>query len=164
MEALHRRFEIHTSQGGQPGDLGFTLLGLSREHPGRVARLWLRRKQGAGRSVWTRYLDPRVQSHHWEVRLHEERGTGAMTRVDFSLGELERLAASYDFPQQPEGSQALLQAPVEDPIYEQLRAWALQIMDVQEPEPEEEEVVEDGAEVAPEEADEEAQGEQAEEA
>lgn len=128
-------FQLHSSAADKPGDLGFVLLGQARQEAGRLVKVWLRRKEGLGRSVWTRYLDPRAQSNTWEVRLHEERGTGAMTRVAFTLADLDRLALHYDFPQNPPGAAALRDLADPDPIYARLRAWAVEVMQVPAPQP-----------------------------
>ncbi|MEL6181858.1 MAG: hypothetical protein AAFS10_23055 [Myxococcota bacterium] len=117
--------QLQTSPDGTPGDRGFKLVGRSKDE--RLARVWVRRKRGAGRQVWRRYLAPpqKEASPVWEVCLYEEKGTGAMTRIDFSDDTLKRLAKEYNFPDSPDGVEALQALDIDDPLFDKMRDWAV---------------------------------------
>lgn len=120
-----KRFELHSNPDGQLGDMGLKILGQARDGSGRLARVWLRRKQGDTRAVWNRYLEPVPRSRTWEVRLHLIRGTGAMTAVAFTTQALDDLAKNYSFTVDPDDTDLLKQVSVDDPIYALVRDWVL---------------------------------------
>ncbi len=121
------RLQLQSSSSATPGDLGFKLVGESVEQPGKLARVWLRRKRGGDRHVWQRYLEPTAQSDEWEVRLHLKRGTGAMTLTPCTLETLEGLTETYAFPKSPEGRDSLAQTQVNDALFKAVRDWALAV-------------------------------------
>ena len=122
----NNRFELQSSTSDSPGDLGFKLTGESREQPGKLARVWVRRKRSATRRTWQRYLPPRSASTDWEVRVQETQGSGAMALLPYSDAELQRLAEEYTFPRDPEGRDALL-ALAGDDLLKAARDWALRV-------------------------------------
>lgn len=121
------RLQLQSSTPEKPGDLGFKLIGESKKKPGKLLRLWVRRKIDGERHVWHRYLDPRAQSKHWEVRLHKSKDTGAMTLMQFSLKDLEGLAEDYNFPSNPPTRDALKAVENDDPVFNAVRDWVLQV-------------------------------------
>jgi hypothetical protein len=121
------RLQLQSSSSATPGDLGFKLLGESVDQPGKLARVWLRRKRGGDRHVWHRYLEPAAQSVDWEVRLHLRRGTGAMTLTPCSLETLASLSETYAFPKEPEGRDSLAAVTMVDPLFNAVRDWALAV-------------------------------------
>ena len=121
------RLQLQSSDTGVPGDLGFKLIGASRTDPSKLARIWVRRKKGEGRRVWTRYLDPVEASSDWEVRLHVKRGTGAMTLTSFSPAELDQLAEDYEFPKDPATLSELREVTNTDPLFNLVREWVVKI-------------------------------------
>ncbi len=121
------RLQLQSTSEATPGDLGFKLIGESREQQGRLARIWVRRKKGAERHVWTRYLEAETRSAQWEVRLHLKRGTGAMTLAEFSPAVLDELAANFAFPRDP-ATLAQLKAVVNaDPLFNLVRDWVVKV-------------------------------------
>lgn len=121
------RLQLQSSSSATPGDLGFKLIGESLEQPGKLARVWLRRKRGGGRHVWQRYLEPAARSEEWEVRLHIKRGTGAMTVTPCTLATLATLAESYAFPKGAAERENLAAVHNEDPLFTAVRDWALSV-------------------------------------
>ncbi len=121
------RLQLQSSSSASLGDRGFKLVGESSEQPGKLARVWVRRKKDGERHVWHRYLDPVATSTQWEVRLHIKRGTGAMTVTPFSMEALDGLGASYTFPTEPDGRDALAAVQVDDPLFRAVRDWALRV-------------------------------------
>ncbi len=121
------RLQLQSSSPQTPGDLGFKLIGESKQSPGKLARLWLRRKRAQNRHVWTRYLDPRMQSREWEVRLHIEKGTGAMTHIEFHSGKLKELAEEFEFPQNPSNIATLQGIQSDDPVFTMIRDWVVEV-------------------------------------
>lgn len=121
-----RRLEFQTSPGGSRGDLGFKLTGTSADGT-HLARVWVRRKRGPNRQVWTRYLPPVATSNTWEVRLHERIGTGSMALIAYRPDVLTRLAEEYDFPKSAETSEALGAIASEDRLFTQIRDWAAEV-------------------------------------
>lgn len=119
-----KRFELQTSPNGADGDLGFKITGQGKDDSTRLARVWLRRKKGPGRVVWTRYLEPVARSTEWEVRVHVIRGTGAMTCVEVPLDDL---AKSYTFPTDDPDMARLAENGVDDPVYNAARAWVMKL-------------------------------------
>jgi hypothetical protein len=137
---LHNRLHLYSSSPTHPADQGFALVGQHKADPSRLVRVWVRRKALGERRVWSRLQDPRPASREWEVRVHEERATGAMTRVDFyeprgrdfirvefHISGLDRLEQEFAFPQQPPGVEALQLSSVSDPLYKTARDWALKV-------------------------------------
>ena len=121
------RLQLQSSSSSTPGDQGFKLIGECAEQPGKLARVWVRRKRGGQRHVWHRYLDPVAASAQWEVRLHVSRGTGAMTLTPFSMDALEALSNSHGFPKGARGRAALEALDVDDPLFQSVREWALRV-------------------------------------
>jgi len=122
-----KQFELQTSPGGPAGDLGFKIMGRASDDSGRLARVWVRRKKGTGRYVWTRYLEPVAASAEWEAQVHVIRGTGALTRVDFSAAQLESLTKAYAFPTDDPDFASLAETGVDDPVYNLVRDWVLKM-------------------------------------
>lgn len=122
-----KRLELYTSPEGTPGDLGLKITGQAPGDETRLARVWLRRKSGETRQVWNRYLAPVPASRDWEVRLHLQRGTGAMTRVDFTPGALAELAEGYAFPKDAAAVATLQGVQSDDPVYTMIKDWVLQV-------------------------------------
>ena len=121
------RLQLQSSASTSPGDLGFKLIGESVEQPGKLARVWVRRKRGGGRNVWHRYLEPVAKSEHWEVRLCVTRPTGALTAVPFSVAALDALAADYVFAVDGEVRSLLASVDVDDVLFRAVRDWALAV-------------------------------------
>lgn len=121
------RLQLQSSSSATPGDLGFKLVGESMEQPGKLARVWLRRKRGGARHVWHRYLEPKADSDEWEVRLHLGRDTGAMTITPCDLETLAALSERYEFPKSPEGRDSLAGLTSQDPLFTAVRDWALSV-------------------------------------
>lgn len=122
-----KRFELYTSPEGKTGDLGFKITGQLPGDDTRLARIWVRRKSGEVRHVWNRYLAPVPESREWEVRLHLLRGTGAMTRIDFTAAALKELAEGYAFPKEDPALEELKAAQIDDPVYTLVKDWVLQV-------------------------------------
>lgn len=121
------RLQLQSSAPDKAGDLGFKLIGQSKEDPSRLVRIWVRRKKGSGRHVWHRLLEPEATSRTWEFRVHLKRGTGAMTLIEASLGDLDEIAQNYSFPQHPASRAALASLEVTDPLFGKVRDWALSV-------------------------------------
>lgn len=122
------QLQLQSSSPDAPGDLGFKLVGSGKKDSNRRVRVWVRRKKGAGRQVWTRYLAPEATSNTWEVRLFERKTTGAMTFTPYNEATLKRFAKEYAFPQTPEHLDALKAVEIDDPLFHEIRTWAIEQM------------------------------------
>lgn len=114
-----RDFEALTSPGGQPGDLGFKLVGRANEGTGMV-RVWLRRSD-----PWARYPDPRFPQSAWDIRMMVRTHNALATQDEFSWERLESLEEAYTFPSAPSGLAAL--KPNGDPVHDKALAWAKKV-------------------------------------
>ena len=124
------RLQLQSSSNASPGDLGFKLVLASRNDPTKLVRIWVRRKKGTGRHVWSRYLDPVAASSEWEVRLHVKRGTGAMTMQPFSVADLDGIAEEYEFLDDMDVS-GLSGIENSDPLFNALRDWVVKVTSAQ---------------------------------
>lgn len=118
-------FELLSSTGGEPGDLGLRIVGRAKEGDGLV-RVWLRRAEW-----WARYPDPRLPHAGWDVRVMRREHSSLATDDAFSWELLESLEESYDFPSAP--SELADIKPLGDEIHDRVVAWAKDVTKVNAP-------------------------------
>ena len=109
-------FEMLSRRGEGPAALGFKLTGRAKEGAG-LCRVWLRRVY-----AWDRYLDPRIPSSAWDVRLFRKVDAAFVQEDAFSFELLDGLLETHSFPQAPEGLASI--QPCGDPVHDRVLAWA----------------------------------------
>jgi hypothetical protein len=115
MEPL--RFELLQKPGRPPGEDGFRMTGRATGGTS-LARVWLRHSE-----VWARNPDPRLGNVAWDIRFFVRDDSAFALQQEFTLRDLEGMLTGWDWPQKPEGLDAL--RPNGDKVYDAVLVWAM---------------------------------------
>lgn len=104
---------------GVLGEQGFTLTGVAKEGHG-LCRVSLRRVD-----AWHRYLDPRMLSEDWDVRVYTKMDSAFALMPDYTVVDLESLEEFYEFP---DGGERLAELALNgDPVHDRAVVWARRV-------------------------------------
>ncbi len=108
--------QLFPPTGSEAGVQGFKLFGTAKEGLG-LCVVWVRKAE-----PWARYLDPRVRSVNWDVRVSYKVVSSFTLDTEFTIRDLESLSEAYDFSQAGTVLHGLdLQ---NDPIFDAVLGWA----------------------------------------
>lgn len=108
--------QLFPPTGAETGALGFKLFGTSKEGLGLCA-VWVRKAE-----PWARYLDPRVSSTQWDVRVSYKVDSSFTLDTEFTIRDLAMLSDAYDFSQA--GTELHELDTQGDPIFDAVLTWA----------------------------------------